>query len=66
VITQLPWPNEMRSGEKCTKNNADASHNNVRNTQEGVFATHNCSGGDEHFLGSAVEGYVEFYCPKLV
>jgi hypothetical protein len=60
VITQLPWLDKVCSGEQRTEDNTNTTNNNVRNTQEGVFAAHNCPCGYEHLLSSAVESDVKF------
>lgn len=44
----------MRGGEDSTENDAYTSDDNVRNAEERVAATHDCAGGDEHRLGTAV------------
>jgi hypothetical protein len=66
VITQLPWPDEMRGSEDCAENNAKTTDNNVCNTQERVLASHYRARGDEHLFGSAIEGHIELYYTRKI
>jgi len=51
----------MCSCKDSTKQNAETAHDNICNAEEGVFATHNGSGGDQNGFGAAVQFHVKPY-----
>jgi len=51
----------MSSCEDRTKQNAKTAYNNIRNAEEGVFTTHDGSGGDQDGFGAAVLCHIKPY-----
>ena len=54
VVAQLPRLDEMRGGEDRAEQKTQATHDQVRNTEEVVLAANDCSCGDENLLGAAI------------
>lgn len=51
----------MGDGKQRAKNNTNAPYNNICDTQEGVFASHDCFSGNEDGLGASVNGNIEIF-----
>ena len=49
-----PWPDEVSNCEQGTKQHANATNDNIRNTQEGILPPHHSSGGDDDRFGTPV------------
>lgn len=41
---RLPWLDQVRGSEECAQYNANAADNDIRDAEEWVAATHDCSG----------------------
>lgn len=59
MVTKFSWSDEMSDRKENTKNDTNATNNNVGDTQEGILASHNGFGGDNHGFGAAIFCYWE-------
>lgn len=61
MVAQFSRLDKMSDSEEGAEHDADTSHDNVSDAQEGILATHYGAGADYDGLCAAVFGYVEIY-----
>lgn len=51
---EIPWFDEMGYCEDCSEEDAEATDDNVGDAEEGVLAAHDCVGGYDYGLCTAI------------